>query len=100
MYYLVIFSILSTVIVLMLKYFDKNTDGQRNCSEYLDSYENLTIETNSYIYKMSRTNGRLFRRRKNSNKNYILVQKKGERLKAGIKQIILNPINGDGFEIR
>jgi len=91
MYYLFIFSILSTIIVFLLKYENKNKEGFRNCSEYMDPYGNLTIETHKYIYKMSRITGRLFRKQKGASaKTYKLVKSKND----DNKKIELNDITG------
>lgn len=91
MYYLFIFSIISTILVFLLKYQTKGKEGFRNCSEYMDPYGNLTIETHKYIYKMSRMSGRLFRRPKgSSSKAYKLVKSK----KDSNQIIELNDITG------
>lgn len=91
MYYLFIFSLLSTIIVFLLKYETKNRESFRNCSEYLDPYGNLTIETHKYIYKMSRITGRLFRKQKgSSNKKYNIIKSKYDKN----EKIELNDITG------
>jgi hypothetical protein len=80
MYYLFLLSIISTIIIFILKYEMKNTDGYRNCSEYIDPYGNMTIETHKYIYKMSRTNGRLFRKIKGTYNPYKIIFSKCDKL--------------------
>ena len=93
MYYLFLFSLVSTVIVFILKYETQNKDGYRNCSEYMDPYGNLTIETHKYIYKMSRVNGRLFRKLKDGNKTtaYKLIYSNNDDTS---KSVELNQITG------
>ena len=93
MYYLFLFSIVTTVLVFLMKYELGNKDGYRNCSEYMDPYGNLTIETHKYIYKMSRVNGRLFRKPKGDKKSktYKLIHSNRDDTS---KNIELNPITG------
>lgn len=93
MYYLFLFSIVTTILVFLMKYELGNKEGYRNCSEYMDPYGNLTIETHKYIYKMSRINGRLFRKPKGNDKNksYKLIYSNGD---DASKNIELNQITG------
>ena len=100
MYYLFLFSLITTIVVFLLKYEIKDQHSYRNCSEYMDPYGNLTIETHKYIYKMSRENGRLFRRLKesnNSNSNsYRMIHSKNDNIKTDklLKGVVFNPITG------
>ena len=95
MYYLFLFSIVTTILVFLMKYEFRNKDGYMNCSEYMDPYGNLTIETHKYIYKMSRNNGRLFRKLKGSEyKKYKLIHSNND---DKSREIELNPITGTPF---
>ena len=99
MYYLFLFSIVTTILVFLMKYEFKDKDGYRNCSEYMDPYGNLTIETHKYIYKMSRINGRLFRKLKDDSKNktYKLIYSDNDDTS---KKFELNKITGKPMIIK
>jgi hypothetical protein len=51
----------------------KDNEVVRNCSEYVDPYGNITIETHKYIYKISRINGRVFRKQKSNKNRYFMI---------------------------
>lgn len=72
MYYLFLASIITTVIVYLIKSNRRNKKDDNNMSEYRDDHGNLTIKTNHYTYKMSKYDGRLYRKLENDN-NYKLI---------------------------
>lgn len=104
MYYLFVVSIISTIAVFLMRYQmkDKKDDTVRNCSEYIDPYGNYTIETHKYIYKMSRVNGRIFKKRKNIDEDYMMIYSSTDRKEfpKSVKGVRYDFITGKSTFIR
>ncbi len=97
MYYLFIISIITTIAVFCLKKYQESSDTYRNDSEYNDKYGNLVIETKKYIYKMSRYDGKLYRRKKgNTVKDYRLIYSQMDKQKINplVKHVVLDSKSG------
>ncbi len=97
MYYLFIASLITTIVIFFLKKYQESSDTYRNDSEYNDKYGNLIIETKKYVYKMSRYDGKLYRRRKgNAIKDYRLIYSQMDKQKINplVKYVVLDSKSG------